>query len=53
MTSGSNAVGALWGNDRVMAGILGGRRLLRFLAPAFGVTLLAGIAVLLSWPVAA
>jgi uncharacterized membrane protein (DUF4010 family) len=36
----------------VMAGILGGRRLLRFLAPAFGVTLLAGIAVLLSWPVA-
>jgi uncharacterized membrane protein (DUF4010 family) len=37
----------------VMAGILGGRRLLRFLAPAFGVTLLAGIAVLLSWPVAA
>jgi uncharacterized membrane protein (DUF4010 family) len=37
----------------VMAGILGGRRLLRFLVPAFGLTLLAGIAVLLFWPVAA
>jgi uncharacterized membrane protein (DUF4010 family) len=36
----------------VMAGILGGKRLLRFLAPAFGLTLLAGIAVLGFWPVA-
>ena len=34
----------------VMVAVLGGRRLFRYLAPAFGLAVLAGLGVLFWWP---